>query len=275
MNINRNIFIILILLITISPLFSEEHENYRAAKLTHENEFPVFMQKGGLMRPGEHAFYIRTNDEWTGFSTFFFGYRYGVSDAFNIALEGGISAVPHVYFAALLLYFRLYETPNKFFFLGMRIRFGYRYQDSDFSTWGTGFTNYLTLQRNGLYLATDLTAALRFGKFKQFAMYYTIYPRVDFDFVDQDNRLYFLFSPGMLGFEARFGGRMRWNIAVEGGYTFPIPWNSIEEGKWVNFPSLANISLSYRLGDQFYNNYQWQWKYRKKERKKRLKEKFQ
>ena len=253
-------FIVLILFSAV--LFAEEGSGspggeltYEEAKLQHENEYPVFSQKSGLLRPGDHSFYIRTNDEWTGFSTFFAGYRYGVSDAFNIAVEGGASPIPHVYLAAVLLHFRLYETPGKIFFLGLRIRTGYRYQDSDFSGWGAGFENYLDLERNGIYLAGDLTAAFRIGKYKQFAVYYSIYPRVDIDFIDAANRVYFLFSPVMAGFEARFGRRMRWSFAVEGGYTFPIPWNAVPAGKWVNFPSLANLGLHYRFGDPFYNRY--------------------
>ena len=73
----------------------------------YETNNPVFCQKGGMMRTGEHSFYLRTNDEWTGFSTFKLGYRYAVTDYFNIAIEGGASPIPHVYIGALLLHFKI------------------------------------------------------------------------------------------------------------------------------------------------------------------------
>jgi hypothetical protein len=34
---------------------------------------------------------------------------------------------------------------------------------------------------------------------------------------------------------------------VEAGYAFPLPWNSIPAGQWVNFPSLANLGFYFRL----------------------------
>jgi len=263
----KKFFIIYVLsLLAINYLtFSDENDNkdnddnlsYEEAKIKHERENPAFCQKGGMMRVGEHSFYLRTNDEWTGFSTIYFGYRYAVSKAFNIAVEGGISPLPHVYIAAVLLHFKLFETPNKLFFMGMRIRFGYRYQDSDFSQ---GFwpnvvgQNYLTLRRNGFYLATDFTVALRFGKHRGLCIYYTIYPRIDIDLIDIENMAYFLFCPIMVGFEVRFPRKQfRWSFAVEAGYTFPIPLDAIPQGRWVNFPSLANISINYRFGDKFYS----------------------
>jgi hypothetical protein len=57
----------------------------------------------------------------------------------------------------------------------------------------------------------------------------------------------------MIGYEVRFGQNMEWSFATEAGYTFPIPWGSIPDGEWINFPSLANISVNYRFGDKFYS----------------------
>lgn len=224
--------------------------------IKHEKENPVFAQKGGMLRVGEHSFYLRTNDEWTGFSTIIIGYRYGVSKAFNIALEGGVSPIPYVFLGALVLHFKLFETKNKLFFLGMRMRFGYKYQEHTDAMWESilNVKNYLGVKRNGLYFAADLTAAFRFGKMNQYCFYYSIYPRFDFDFFDKEYPIYILFSPVMIGFEIRYGRQMRWSFAIESGYTFPIPWNGVPAGKWVNFPSLANVSFNYRFGDKFYKD---------------------
>lgn len=224
----------------------------------HERQNPAFMQKSGMLRANEHSFYIRTNDEWTGFSTFFSGYRYGINEYFNIAVEGGVSPIPYVFLGAFLLHFKLYETPKKFFFLGLRTRFGYKFQYHTNEQWitmfGSAFDNYLAVSRNGLYFAADLTAAFRFAKYKRMAIYYTIYPRFDFDFFDKTNPVFVLFSPVMVGFEIRFPKkRMRWSFAAEAGYTFPIPWTGVPTGQWVNFPSLANVTFSYRFGDKFYS----------------------
>jgi hypothetical protein len=228
--------------------------SFKEAQKAHENNNPVFMQKGGMMRTGEHAFYIRTNDEWTGFTTLLTGYRYAPNEYFNIAVEGGASVIPHVYIAAAVFHFKIFESPKKLFFLGLRQHLGYKYQDSDFSTWTWLGDNYLTLKRNGFYLISDLTASFRFGPYRRFAVYYTVYPRLDFDFFNLKEPVYFLFSPGMLGFEVRFPkNNFAWSFAAEAGYTMPIPLNGVPAGKWVNFPSLANISFNYRFGDKFYS----------------------
>lgn len=258
----KTFLILLLLFIIVTISWADESEEseevtYEEAQRKHESENPVFMQKGGMMGAGEHAFYIRTNDEWTGFSTFLVGYRFGVNKAFNIAVEGGASPIPHVYLASVILHFKLFETKNRFFFIGLRIRAGYKYQDSDFSVglWPRVVgNNYLTVKRNGFYLAPDLTFAFRFGPYRRFCLYHTIYPRFDFDLFNKEEAIWVLFSPIMAGFEVRFPKkRFRWSFAVEAGYTFPIPWNGIPAGKWVNFPSLANVSFSYRFGDKFYS----------------------
>ena len=210
----------------------------------------VFSQKGGMLVRDENQVYLRTNDEWTGFSTFYVGYRRGLTDIVNPAVEIAASPIPHVYLANLLLYFKLYESPNKRLFIGARTRTGYRYQDSDFSgkKWERIVNkNYLTLKRNGLLLALDLTVALRLGEQRRFAIYYTLYPRIDIDFVDNDDRVHVLFAPVVLGYEYRFRRHRMWSFAIEAGYAFPLPFDSIPKGRWVNFPSLANIGIYYRF----------------------------
>lgn len=210
----------------------------------------VFSQKGGMLLPGEHSIYLRTNDEWTGFSTFYLGYRYGVTGWFDIAVEAAASAVPHVYLGAVLTHWRLYESPGRRVFIGLRTHTGYRYQDSDFSSEGWQRVvgpDYLTVRRNGLYLAFDLTAAVRFGRDRRHALYYTIYPRIDIDFVDAANRVYVMVSPATVGYEFRWRRYPGWSFAIEAGYAFPVPWDSIEPGRWPNFPSLANIGFYYRF----------------------------
>lgn len=212
-------------------------------------EYPVFVQKGGMMETGDHALYLRSNDEWTGFSTFYLGYRYAVNDFFNFSIEGGVSAIIHVYLAGIQLHFKFYESPDYSIFIGNRTRFGYKYQDVDFNRWtspGDGLYDYLTVKRNGIYAATDFTISFRLGHTKRHSLYYSIYPRIDIDFVDAGNRVIFMFSPIMFGYEFRFGKDYRWNVAVEAGYTFPIPWDHIDSVMWPNFPSLANFILQYR-----------------------------
>ena len=113
---------------------------------------------------------------------------------------------------------------------------------------------YLTLRRNGFYLATDLTVALRFGKHRGLCIYYTIYPKIDIDLVDLEDKVHFLLCPIMVGFEVRFPRKtFRWSFAIEAGYAFPVPLTAIARGRWVNFPSLGNITFSYRFGDKFYS----------------------
>jgi hypothetical protein len=231
------------------------------AKVIHENEQPVFSQKSGMLRPGDNSFYFRTDDEWTGFSTIFLGYRYGVTDYFNVAVEAG-AGLPQVYIVSMLFHFKIYETPNKFFFMGLRARIGYKFQNAEKFMYAydkdgvsTGYMglgkDYLTIQnRHSFYFAADLTAAFRLGRLKNQAIYYTIFPKLDFDL--QGGQTYVMFCPVMIGYEVRFGAKFEWSFAVEGGYAFPIPWGSIPDGKWVNFPSLANVSVNYRFGDKFY-----------------------
>ena len=92
----------------------------------------------------------------------------------------------------------------------------------------------------------DFTVAFRFGDDLQRCIYYTVYPKVDIDFVDADNRVYFMVSPATIGYETRLRRNPKLNFAIEMGYAFPVPWNSIEPENWVNFPSLANVGLYFR-----------------------------
>jgi hypothetical protein len=241
---------------------NEEKNILLKAKIKYENDYPVFSQKGGMLRPGDHSFYFRTDDEWTGFSTLFLGYRYAVTDYFNIAVEGG-AGLPQVYIASVILHFKIYETPDKYFFLGMRERIGYKFQNAESIMFfhdsqgnDTGYLglgkDYLTISyRNSLYVASDLTASVRFGNMKQNCIYYSIFPKVDFDLAGGPT--YVFFCPGMLGYEIRFGNKMEWSFAAEAGYTMPLPWKSVPDGKWVNFPSIANVGVHYRFGDKFYS----------------------
>ncbi len=210
----------------------------------------VFSQKGGMLLPKEQQVFVRTNDEWTGFSTFYVGYRYSVNRYFNVGFEAAASPIPHVYLVSYLMHFKLFESNNKRIFIGAKTHMGYKYQDSDFSSekW-VNIVNedYLVTQRNGVFFVLDLTAAIRFGDFKRFAFYYTVYPKLDVDLVDENDRLQFMFSPGMLGFEFRFRKNPMWSFAAEIGYTIPIPWSSIPKGRWVNFPSLGNLGFYYRF----------------------------
>lgn len=213
-------------------------------------DLPRFSQKGGIHYQGDHSVYLRTNDEWNGFSTFYLGYRYGINEWVNVAVEGAAGGVPHVYIGSLLFYFKFVETADRRFFFGARTRTGYRYQDSDFSDekWHNIVgDNYLVLKRNGVFGALDITVAVRLGPRKRHALYYTIYPRVDVDFVDDRDRVQFLFSPVTLGYEFASRKRDYFSVAVEAGYAFPVPWDSIPAGGWVNFPSLANMGFYFRF----------------------------
>jgi hypothetical protein len=207
----------------------------------------VFSQKGGMLLPGEHSVFLRTNDEWTGFSTFYLGYRYAFCRWFNLGFEAAASPFPHVYLGSLLMHFKLFESKSGLVFIGAKTHMGYRYQDSDFSTGRMVIEDYLVSKRNGMFFVLDLTVALRFGDFRRFAFYYSIYPRVDVDFVDAEDRSQLMFSPGMLGFEFRFRRNPMWSFAVEVGYTIPLPYSSIPNGEWVNFPSLGNLGFYYRF----------------------------
>ena len=116
--------------------------------------------------------------------------------------------------------------------------------------WGLGRTT--TLSNIGIVsFATDLTVAIRFGKYKN-KRFYTVYPKFDFDLFG--GQTYILFAPVMTGYEVRFGKFMEWSFAAEFGYSFPLPWGSIPDGKWINFPSLANVGVHYRFGDKFYSD---------------------
>ena len=227
---------------------------YEKERVDYESKNPVFSQKGGMLRALSHSFYFRTDDELTGFSTIFLGYRFAPSDYFNFSVEGGIG-LPQLYLANILLHIKIYETKNKIFFLGLRARIGYKYQHSeDFMFMkdkdgnDTGYMglgkDYLTItDRHSIYFATDITVAWRFGRLKAQTIYYTIFPKIDLSLTENDIDV--LFCQIMLGYEVRFGRWMEWSFEVEGGYTFPLPWGIIPDGKWINFPSLANVSVNY------------------------------
>lgn len=242
-------FIFVFLMICVKIAADTSDDDFDKAKVKYENSSPVFSQKSGMLRPGDHSFYFRTDDEWTGFSTCFLGYRYALTDYFNIAVEGGASILPHVYLANVLLHFKMYESPGKTFFSGVRARFGYKYQNHDLSYLQLGDRYLVILERHSLYFAADFTAALRFGRWKEHALYYTVYPKIEINLLKPE-RPYILFAPVNFGYEIRFGRYLDWSFAVESGYAFPVPWGSVPEGEWVNFPSLANVGVHYRFGNK-------------------------
>jgi hypothetical protein len=67
------------------------------------------------------------------------------------------------------------------------------------------------------------------------------------ELVDADDRVHFLLSPITIGYELASRKRDYFSVAVEAGYAFPVPWDGIEEGNWMNFPSLANMGFYLRL----------------------------
>jgi hypothetical protein len=230
---------------------------FNEKKVEHESEFPVFMQKSGVMRPGTHSFFLRTQDEWTGFSTFTIGYRAGLNPFVNISIEGGGSPIPFVFLGTVMLHMKFYESPKKFLFVGSRVRFSYKYQDVRMvgPVWEPVVgPDFLNLQRNGFSIAPDFTVAFRMGPMRNHSVYYTIYPRFDIDITTTPAQaLHVYLSPATIGYEVRFGKRMRWNFAVEAGMSFPVFPTNLALEEWMNFPSLANVHLSYTIGDKFYS----------------------
>ena len=199
-------------------------------------DYGYFSQKAGMNPVGSHSIYFRTNDEFTGFSTLLVGYRYGLSEYFQFALEAGIGI--QTYIGSIILHLKLYESDNNFFFLGLRSRNGFKYQDV-FIELGKAV---LDDNRLGFFTALDLTAAFRPGNEKRHSLYYSIYPMFDFDITGRPTEIYF--SPIHFGYEFRFRKNERWSFAIEAGYFFAA--NDVPDTNWFNFPNLANIGSYYR-----------------------------
>ncbi len=195
-----------------------------------------FSQKGGMHPVGSHSFYFRTNDEFTGFSTLLLGYRYGLSEYFQFAIEGGVGI--NTYLASIVLHLKLYESDSNFLFIGLRSRNGFKYQNV-FIRLGNAV---LDDNRLGFFTAFDLTFALRLGSDKRFALYYSLYPMFDFDITGQPTEIYF--SPIHLGYEVRFRKNPKWSFAIEAGYFFAV--NDVPDTSWFNFPNLGNMGFYYR-----------------------------
>ncbi len=233
--LKRKTLIYLIIFLLLPVLFSEE----MVPEETTPPPDPVttYSQKGGMLEKGDHSFYLRTNDEFTGFSTLFAGYRYGLSNWFQFAIEGGIGI--KVYIANLHLYFKIFESKNKFFFMGLRTRSGYKYQNTSL-TLGSAV---LEDTRNGFYIAADYTFSFRFGDERRHSLYYSIYPLFDIDITGRPLEIYF--APIHLGYEFLFKKNRQWSFAIETGYFFPL--NDVADTSWFNFPNLANIGFFYRF----------------------------
>jgi hypothetical protein len=235
---NKLILIIIILLIIPFGLFAGDDKNLI-------EDYHYFSQKAGMIPYGSHSFYLRTNDEFTGFSTFFLGYRYGLSDFFQIGFEGGIGI--QVYLASLVLHFKLFESPDYRFFIGIRNRSGFKYQNTYLELGKT----LLDDERLGFYIATDLTFAVRFGENKRRSVYFTVYPLFDIDVTGRPVEIYL--APIHLGYELIFKRNQNWSFAIEAGIFLAL--NDVPETNYfyisrnlkrVGFPNLANIGFYYR-----------------------------
>ena len=217
---------------------------------------PVFSQKAGMIETGTHSFYARTNDEFTSFSTLLIGYRYGLSDYFHIGVEAGVGI--QTYLGSLITHIKLFESKNHRFFIGLRTRTGFKYQQTELSfkvqdESNPGGPNDIIIDedRLGISLAPDLTFAIRLGDDKRVALYYTLYPMFDFELRGGPTEI--MFAPVHLGFEVRFKRNPSWSFALDMGFFFPL--NDIPLENYVNmpkfnqiaFPNLANMGLYYRF----------------------------
>jgi hypothetical protein len=194
-----------------------------------------FSQKGGMIPKGAFQIYIRTNDEYTGFTTLIVGFRYGLFDKFQFAVEAGVGI--KVYLIGLLTYTEFVETDSKRFFFGLRTRTGFKFQNT-YIKLGKAV---LDEDRLGFYIATDFTTAFRLGEDKRRVFYYTLYPFFDIDIRGKPVEIYF--SPIHVGFEFAFKRNPKWSFAYETGYFFPL--NKVPKTSWFNFPNLANVGFYY------------------------------
>lgn len=216
----RSILLKIILLIVLSGYLQAQHE-YN------------FGQKGGMIPKGTFQIYLRTNDEFTGFSTLLFGFRYGAFNKFQFAIEGGLGV--NTYIIGLLTFTKLYESRSRTIFIGMRTRTGFKHQNTHIELGNA----ILDDKRTGFYIATDFTTAFRLGKEKRHVLYYSIYPMFDIDI--KGNPLEIYFSPIHIGYEFAFKSNPKWTFAIESGYFFPL--NEVPDTSWFNFPNLANIGF--------------------------------
>jgi hypothetical protein len=231
LNKKRVFLYALFLILFISPcLVAQDDPTYNGGDYS-------FSQKGGMIPRGSIQFYLRTDDQYTSFSTLFVGVRYGMFDRFQIAVEAGAGI--GVILTGLLTYTELYEATNDRFFLGLRTQTGFKWQDT-YLKLGNAL---LDDERRGFYISTDLTAALRLGEQKRHVLYYSIYPFFDIDITGKPLEIYF--SPIHLGYEFAFKNHPEWSFAIETGYFFPL--NDVPDTSWVNFPNLANVGLYYHF----------------------------
>jgi hypothetical protein len=212
--------------------------------ITAQDEEFSFSQKGGMIPEGAFQIYLRTNDEFTGFSTFLVGFRYGWFEKFQVGAEVGVGI--KVYLAGIVTYTEFYESDNRRFFTGLRTRTGFKYQNTRIKLGNA----LLDDNRVGFYIATDFTAALRLGDDLRRVIYYTFYPFFDIDVRGYPIEIYL--SPVHLGFESVFKRNHNWSFAYEAGLFFPL--NDVPEtsyfyihpnAKGLAFPNLGNIGFYY------------------------------
>jgi hypothetical protein len=219
-----NLIILFLLILFSATLFAEE------------SSYGYFSQKAGMNPVGSHSVYFRTNDEFTGFSTLLIGYRYGLTEYFQFSLEGGIGI--NTYIGSIVLHHKFFETRNQSFFIGLRNRIGFKYQDVYIKLGNA----VLDDERTGIFNAIDFTLAWRLGEDKRHAIYYSLYPFFDIDVTGRPVEIYF--SPIHFGYEFRFRNNPKWSFAIEAGYFLAV--NDVPETSWFNFPNLANIGFYYR-----------------------------
>ncbi len=197
-----------------------------------------FAHRSGMLLPGECTLYLRSNDEFTSFSTIMVGTRRGISPWFQPAFElgGGIGVV----LLKLVFHVKIYESPGGLLFVGLRNRAGLKFQDTYL-----GFrTGAFDLDRDSFYDAPELDIALRFGKQRWFSIYYSFYARFDADL--HGGRTYVFLAPFHVGIEFRFIKHPCTSFQIDGG--FYIPLNDVPRKAWVNFPNLGNFGFYRRFG---------------------------
>lgn len=138
---------------------------------------PSFLSPAGVLAPGQHALFVTGDTELTGYPTVGLGWRVGLGGFADAGVE--VAGIDKAFLGRLHGKVRLWESPNRRGFIGLRLRTEFKRHEQDVDP-----ETFRPIDDFGPIVAPELSVGLRLGEGRQHAVYYATIYYLDVDVRD-------------------------------------------------------------------------------------------
>jgi hypothetical protein len=155
---------------------------------------PGFLSPGGVLPDDRVAFFVEGDTELPGYPAVILGVRRGAMGWLDYGVEAG--GIDTVFVLRAHGKARIWESEDRAFFVGGRLRVEFKHQLQVFS-------DFPTLDDHGFTVVPEVSVGWRFGEQREHAVYYAAFYYLDIDVRRGHDPQHYLML-GMLGYEHRF-----------------------------------------------------------------------